>query len=153
MICVDSSVAAKWIFEEEYQVEAEAIYQEALAASDTIVAPPLLPIEITNIVRQRMRRAKGPGDPLLSLPEARQHLGAFLAFSIQLVSPPELHQRALELSSAFDLPATYDSHYLALAQVLGCDFWTADRNLISAVGTKLPFVRWIGDYQARGGTG
>lgn len=26
----------------------------------------------------------------------------------------------------FNRPAAYDAHYLALAEMLGCEFWTAD---------------------------
>ncbi|MBI2330321.1 type II toxin-antitoxin system VapC family toxin [Candidatus Daviesbacteria bacterium] len=146
MICIDASLAAKWVFAEELQQQAEALYQQTIAAGERIVAPPLLPIEVTNIVRQRMRRAKPPGEPLLSLVEAKQHLDRFLAFLVELQLPPGLHQRALELAHAHGLAAAYDAHYIALAQMLGCEFWTADRNLMRAVQEKLPFVKWIGDY-------
>ena len=146
MICVDASVAAKWVFAEELQRQAEALYQQTIVAGERIVAPPLLPIEVTNIVRRRMRRAKQPGEPLLSLAEARQHLERFLAFSVELRLPPQLHERALELAAAHGLPTVYDAHYIALAEVLGCELWTADRNLVNALQGKLPFVRWIGDY-------
>jgi len=147
MICVDASLAAKWVFGEELQQQAEALYQETIVAGERIVAPPLLPIEVTNIVRQRMRRAKQPGEPILSLAEARQHLERFLTFSVELRLPPGLHQRALELAHAHGLPAVYDAHYVALAQLLDCPLWTADRSLVGAVQEKLPFVRWIGDYR------
>lgn len=145
MICVDASLAAKWVFEEEHSREARALYRDALSSSERIVAPPLLPIEMTNIIRQRMRRLKSPTSQLLSIAEARVALQRFLAIPVELRLPSELHQRALELADAFGLPAAYDAHYLALAQMLGCDFWTADRNLVDAVGAQLPFVRWIGE--------
>jgi predicted nucleic acid-binding protein len=41
-----------------------------------------------------------------------------------------------------DRAAAYDSFYLALAETLDCDLWTADRRLASAVG--LPWVRYVG---------
>jgi predicted nucleic acid-binding protein len=151
MICVDASIAAKWVFAEELQQEAEALYQETVASGERIVAPPLFPIEVTNIVRQRMRRAKRPGEPILSLAEARQHLERFLSFSVELRLPPHLHKHALELAATHGLPAVYDAHYVALAQMIGCELWTADRNLVNTLQNKLPFVRWIGDYAARRG--
>ena len=52
------------------------------------------------------------------------------------------------LADALDLPATYDAHYLALAEHLGCELWTDDQRLIRHVATSLPFVRWIGDHPA-----
>lgn len=146
MICIDASVAAKWVFEEEHYQEARALFRDSLTASERIIAPPLLPIEVTNIVRQRMRRVKPPARTPLSIAEAREALEHFLALPVELDLPYGLHQTALGLADAHGLPAAYDAHYIALAQMLGCEFWTADRNLATAVQDKLPFVRWIGDY-------
>ena|GEM_PF-3721782 len=56
MICVDASVAAKWLFPEEYSAQALSLVNHAAAAKERIIAPALLPIEITNIIRQRMRQ-------------------------------------------------------------------------------------------------
>jgi predicted nucleic acid-binding protein len=39
--------------------------------------------------------------------------------------------------------AAYDSFYLALAESLKCDLWTADRRLFNAV--NLPWVRFVGE--------
>jgi predicted nucleic acid-binding protein len=52
---------------------------------------------------------------------------------------------ALEFATRFNRPKAYDAQYLALADLLGCELWTADRRLVSAVGDKLPWVRWIGE--------
>jgi predicted nucleic acid-binding protein len=147
MICVDASVAAKWIFPEEpFAAQAEGLYQDSVAASQRIVAPPLLPIEITNLIRQRMRRAKEPGKSPLPLSDGQQALQLFLQFPIELITPPALHERALALAVAHDLPAVYDAHYLALAQLLSCPLWTADERLVKALSAKLPFLRWIGQF-------
>ena len=37
----------------------------------------------------------------------------------------------------------YDAHYLALAERLGAEFWTADRRLQQAVGATLLWVRLL----------
>lgn len=55
MICLDSSVAVKLVVNEEQSDQARALYQSALFSRGQIVAPPLLPIEVTNVVRQQMR--------------------------------------------------------------------------------------------------
>jgi len=149
MICVDASIAAKWFFEEEHYEQARALYRDSLTASERIVAPPLLPIEVSNIVRQRMRRVKPPAKTPLTLTEAQEALAHFLALPIELERPPTLHQVALELAVAHELAAVYDAHYIALSQMLGCEFWSADRRLVRAVQETLPFVRWIGDYGQR----
>ncbi len=141
MICVDASVAVKWVLNEERSDQARALYQAALGAGESIVAPTLLPLEVTNILRQRMRAKDG-----LSLTEAVRQLGDFLDFRIELHNPVGLHFQALVLADALGLPATYDAHYLALAEHLGCELWTDDQRLIRHVASSLPFVRWIGDH-------
>ena len=143
MICVDASVAVKWILDEERSDRARALYSAAVQTGEPIVAPPLLPLEVTNILRQRMRTTEG-----LSLVAATQHLDDFLALPIQFHNPTGLHFQALVLADALGLPATYDAHYLALAEHLGCELWTDDQRLLRHVATSLPFVRWIGDHPA-----
>jgi predicted nucleic acid-binding protein len=141
VICADASVGIKWILDEERSDRARALYSTAIRTGEIIVAPPLLPIEVTNILRQRMRTREA-----LSLDEASQHLDDFLALLIEYHNPAGLHYQALVLADALGLPATYDAHYLALAEQLGCELWTDDQRLIRQVATSLPFVRWIGDH-------
>ena len=143
MICVDASVAVKWILDEERSDRAIALYDAVVRAGQSIVAPPLLPIEATNILRQRMR-----ANPGLSLIDATDQLNDFLALPIEYRNPAGLHFQALVLADALGLPATYDAHYLALAEHLGCELWTDDQRLIRQVAASLPFVRWIGDHPA-----
>jgi predicted nucleic acid-binding protein len=140
MICVDSSVAAKWFFTEEHSEQADGLLQATLSAREPIVAPPLLSTEVMNILRQRQRGGT------LTLPEAQAVLARFLAVPISLRSPRRVYSRVLELADQYDLPAVYDAHYVALAELLGAMFWTADQRLLRAIGTTLPFVRWIGGY-------
>jgi len=143
VICADASVAIKWLLNEERSDRARALYSAAAQSREPIVAPPLLPLEVTNILRQRMRTKDG-----LTLDAASQHLADFLALRIEFHNPTGLHYQALVLADALELPATYDAHYLALAEHLGCELWTDDQRLMREVATSLPFVRWVGDHPA-----
>lgn len=140
MICVDASLAAKWIFPEDFSDKALAMVTECAEIGERMVAPPLLSIEVTNIIRQRMLRNH------LTLDEAKKLLEQFFGFATTIASPAGLSETALTLADAHNLPAVYDAHYLALAQLLGCDLWTDDQRLLRALGGKLTFVKWIGDY-------
>jgi predicted nucleic acid-binding protein len=104
MICVDASVAVKWILEEERSDRADALYDATVEAGQLIIAPPLLPLEVTNILRQRMRAQSG-----ISLVTATELLDAFLALPIEFRDPAELHHQALVLADALGLSATYDA--------------------------------------------
>jgi hypothetical protein len=72
----------------------------------------------------------------------------FLLFPVNLTTVSGLYQQALALADAYALPAAYDAHYAALAQILGCNLWTDDQRLLGLLAGRLAFVRWIGDYQA-----
>ncbi len=141
MICADASVAIKWLLNEERSDRARALYSAALFTGEQFVAPSLLPLEVTNILRQRMRARDG-----ISLTEAARQLEVFLALPIEFHNPVRLHHQALVLADALGLPATHDAHYLALAEHLSCELWTDDQRLLRQVGRSLPFVRWIGDH-------
>lgn len=141
MICVDASIAVKWILEEDLTAQADALYLAAQRAGSPIVAPALLLFEVTNVVRQQVR-----GERAMPLVAASRALADFLSFDIEIHAPSGLHQLALTIADANGLPAAYDAHYLALSELLGCEFWTADRRLLQRVQGALPFVRWLGDY-------
>ncbi len=146
MICVDASVAVKWIFPEEYSTEAAALLQDAAARGERIIAPHLLPVETTNTIRRRMQRDSLP------LAEAQTLLNVFLRIPVTLAPTAAaggagLHRHALMLADRLGLPAVYDAYYLALADLRGCPFWTDDRKLLRAVGGQALDVRWIADYR------
>lgn len=140
MICVDARVAAKWVLPEEYTEQALALYAATVQAREPVVAPLLLPFEVTNIIRQRMLRTN------LSLTDADQILTLFFTFPVTLQTAENLSYRALHLADRYGLPATYDAHYVALAELLGCELWTDDRRLLRLLNGALPFVQWIGEY-------
>ncbi len=51
------------------------------------------------------------------------------------------------MTQKFRLPATYEAHYLALAEREACDYWTADERLCNGVKGELSWVRWLGSYR------
>ncbi|MBA3450191.1 MAG: type II toxin-antitoxin system VapC family toxin [Chloroflexia bacterium] len=91
-------MAVKWLLNEEHSDRATALYDATAEYDQTIVAPPLLPLEVTNILRQRLRAQGG-----ISLAGAIVHLDDFLALPIEIHDPPELHHQALSLAVAHGL--------------------------------------------------
>ena len=63
---------------------------------------------------------------------------------------PQLHLRALELARELQQPAVYDTHYLALAEILDCDLLTADERFFNSVKERNPRVRWLSHYMISG---
>lgn len=43
--------------------------------------------------------------------------------------------------------AAYDAHYLALAETLNCDLWTADERFYRAASATFKFVKWLAESE------
>ncbi len=72
----------------------------------------------------------------LSTADAQTRLEALLALEIQIVPPSlELNRRALMWSQKIGQSAAYDAQYLALAEQLNAELWTADGRLANGVQT------------------
>jgi predicted nucleic acid-binding protein len=80
----------------------------------------------------------------LTAADCAEALRAALAFPIGLHAADDLHLRAVELAALHNLPAAYDAHYLALAERLGIECWTADEKLCNSVRHQLLWVRLAG---------
>ena len=75
---------------------------------------------------------------------------SLLSSGLELHQPPHLYGRALELASLLRQGAVYDAHYLALAETLGCELWTADEKFCRAASPVARSVHWIGEPAALG---
>lgn len=72
--------------------------------------------------------------------DARQALGLVQKLDVRLVAPDrEQASLAYDWTLRLKRVAAYDSFYLALAETLHCELWTADQRLYNAAG--LPWVR------------
>jgi hypothetical protein len=83
VICVDASLAAKWVLPEDYSDQALALFTATAEAGEPIVAPSLLPSEVTNIIRRRMLATVSPS----AWPKRQQSCSAFSRFLSALVHP------------------------------------------------------------------
>jgi predicted nucleic acid-binding protein len=138
VICVDAGlVIRRVLFPDDTAVQqAWDAWEES---NEAISAPTLVLYEVTNALYRYQRQG------LLSAETVNIALQAALALPIQLIGDAELHLRAKSLAVGFNLPAAYDAHYLALAERLGSELWTADKRLVQALASfKLRWIRAIG---------
>lgn len=99
-------------------------------------APTLLAYELSSILAKLVYWGE------LSEQAAQESLAIGLDLGIELVVPTEEHaHKAFLWTRQLNRVAAYDSFYLALAESLGCDLWTADKKLVNAVGQ--PWVRLV----------
>ncbi len=133
-VCIDACIAIKWLVPEEGSLAALELLTNWVAAGTQIVAPHLLPLEVFSTIRRLQHSG------LLSSADGHQVLSKFCKIKIDLLFPPNLLDEALELATRFNRPTVYDTCYLALAQLTGCELWTADERLLNSLGGKLPRV-------------
>jgi predicted nucleic acid-binding protein len=137
-LVVDASLAVKWAVEEEYSEEALRLWDLCQARAEVVEAPPIFRPEVTNVLHRKARRGE------MDLGEARR-AAEYLVGAVAIGEPPGLYGRAMDLAAAFRLGAVYDSLYVALAELEGCEMWTADRRLVNAVQRDFPQVHWVGE--------
>jgi predicted nucleic acid-binding protein len=144
-VVVDASVAIKLVLEEELSDQALALVKDTTEAGKLVIGPPLLPSEVTSAIYQRMRGGRPPAVTITER-EAETALSRFVALGIERMEPVGLYQQAYGLARLHSLRNVYDAIYVALAQILGMELWTADRPLATTLGASSPWVKWIGTY-------
>ncbi len=143
VVVVDANIAIKWVLIETDSEIAKALLAEWKKKEMVIYVPTLLTYEVTNILYREVRAGR------ITSQTAKDGIKMIL----RAVSPVYSHNsvlnlRAVDLAKHFGLPATYDTHYLALAERKDCPFWTADARMWRVVKDQFDWIHWIGNYPA-----
>ena len=140
-VVVDANIALKWVLTEADSQVAQALLAEWKKKKLAVFVPALLPYEVTNILYREVRAGR------ITFDIARDGINLILrTVSLDFSRDSALNFRAMALANRFDLPATYGTHYLALAELKDCPLWTADTRMWRAVKDQLDWVHWIGEY-------
>lgn len=108
----------------------------------TPCAPRLWMSETTSAIRFLLSENEVTSD------EAEEALRTMHGLRIEIINEDEeLSLRALELAGKLGQSKAYDAFYLALAEKLIAEFWTADERLFNKCrkDLKLSWVHWIGE--------
>jgi predicted nucleic acid-binding protein len=133
-------LAIKWVINERYSLEATRLLREWQQTGLRPCSPQLLAYEATSVLRVRVFRGQ------LTTDDAKKQLTALLRMGPTLVTlQPTTHRRALEIADMFGLEDAYDAQYVALAENMKCDLWTADHALVRAVAGAFPWVHGISE--------
>jgi predicted nucleic acid-binding protein len=136
IICVDANLVVIRVADPNDAV-VQGTWRQWRLDGRGFVAPNLIWYEVTNVLRQLMRSGQ------MSAAAASAALDAALTIPIAVHLGADLHRGALDLAQRLNLPATYDAHYLVLAERLGVDFWTLDQRLFNSIGARLPWVKLV----------
>jgi predicted nucleic acid-binding protein len=132
-LCVDANLVIRLVADPADE-SIKSLWEQWDSERRRLAAPTLLYYEVANALYRYRRLGYIGAGAMQSAFEAA------LALPLELHGEADLHWRALELANRFSLPAAYDAHYLALAELLGGEFWTADGGLAGAVQESLPWV-------------
>lgn len=139
VVILDASVAIKAILPNSLLPHCQALTQTFARVQP--VAPALWGYETTSAIAKAVHFGQ------LTPDEGRQTLEALALLDVRLLVPDAgQNQSAFEWTLRLKRAAAYDSFYLALAETLNCEFWTADSRLFNALKQEnLPWLRWIED--------
>lgn len=141
-VVVDTSLALKWVLDESDTPKAQALLTEWNGKAVNIFAPSLLVYELTNALYKKVRRGEIDQASVLEAMKAMTLVGISYEFSPNFA----ISTQAVKFATRLGLPATYDAHYLALAERKGCELWTADTRLWNTIRGKLSWVHLLDDY-------
>lgn len=139
---VDASVVVKWLVDEEDSDSAQLLLDQWIAQGVERAAPNLLPFEVANVVHRQAARG------LLTIENGARLIDEMLASQIRCYDSPALHRRALELAIQLGQGAAYDCHYLALAESLDCEMWTADERFYQSAIPASARLRLLREFVA-----
>ncbi|MCI0486406.1 MAG: type II toxin-antitoxin system VapC family toxin [Blastocatellia bacterium] len=140
--CIDASVAVKWFIKgEAFRHKAIKLLRESQAAGIMLIAPPLFEMETDSIIQTRLVEGRTTADV------ADKTLDLLLSAPVVIVTHPQLRQRARQIARQFHQRKVYDATYAALAEIRGCEFWTADKVFYDDVKAVLSFVKYLPSYQ------
>jgi len=137
MVIIDASIAIKAILPNPLQGHCRALVQTFVEVQP--VAPALWVYETTSAISKAVHFEQ------ITENEGHQALEQVDALGVRLFVPDSEQNRiAFDWTLRLKRASAYDSFYLALAQVLECEFWTADNRLFNALrDARLDWLHWI----------
>lgn len=139
--CVDASVAVKWVVKgEAWRRKARQFLHDSITIGYTLIAPPLFEYETESVLQSMLHTG------ILTISETDTALTRLEIIGVQIVTHPDMVRRAREIARLYNQERIYDALYAALAELRGCEFWTADKRFYDAVNKALPFVKYLPDY-------
>ena len=141
VVVVDTSLAFKWLVDEADSGAARALGSQWSRQGVRIVAPTLMLAETANALHRAVVDRDIEATATIDL------VGRLLAFGFEYHDAVPLHSRAVELALELSQGAVYDCIFLALAESLDCELWTADGRYFRAARPHYSNVRLLTDFE------
>jgi len=137
---LDSGIFIASVYVETLTAEAKGLLHQLQAAQVTLHAPNLLRYELIAVSRKAVYQGR------VTAEEGKIARDQLLSYPVTLHFDDALLKRGYELAEEYNRPTAYDAQYLALAEQLSCEFWTADERMFNVMNAKFPGIRWLGKW-------
>jgi predicted nucleic acid-binding protein len=133
-LAIDAGIAFKLIAPHPRQNIYINLVDQWQRSGYQLCAPTLWAYEITSTFAKMVHFGH------LSAAAGRDGLRLAYQLNVQLITPDkEQALKAFAWTEQLHRAGAYDSFYLAMAETLGCEFWTTDKGLVNAASQ--PWVR------------
>lgn len=131
-LVIDASVAVKWFIKEDGDIKAKRLLRSVKSGLLSPYVPQIFFFEVGNIISLHTE---------LTLSTVNRFLESLFSLGLKTENVTRGYLgRVTEVSRHYNITA-YDAAYVALAQLLGLTFLTADQKLKERV--KLPFIKLL----------
>ena len=126
-VVIDAGLAFKLLVPNPQRDRLKTLVRQWSVQQRALYGPALWLYELTSIFTKSVYLG------VMSEEEAQAGLLLAMQLQIQLLQPDEEQgRRAFAWTRRLGRVAAYDSFYLAVAEILGCEFWTVDQRLAHA---------------------
>lgn len=139
-VVIDANIAVALLVERPWSALAEQKMLEWKSGKARLCVPALWPSEVMSALRKAISLNQMDQEDALKL------VSAMDAWNVQVYVPDaDLNRRSLIWAERIGQMAAYDAQYLALAESLKADFYTADKKLFNCCqNIGVPFVKFLG---------
>ncbi|NPV85721.1 MAG: type II toxin-antitoxin system VapC family toxin [Anaerolineae bacterium] len=140
-VVMDANLALALFLRMVYTAQVYRLMDDLQEQQAEIFAPLLWEYECVSALRRAMMYHAVPAE------DAAQFVFDLLALEVVRAAPSfELHQSALRWAERLGQSKAYDAQYIALAEQLQADFWSADEKLVNALKAQgVGWAHWIGE--------
>jgi predicted nucleic acid-binding protein len=142
-IVVDANLAVFTVVDTDMSLSAARAWEKLLSDGAELYAPGLWIYETTSVIRKYLALGN------ILEEEAKEALGILAQMQIQFVPDDlRLRQSALNWAARLRQKTAYDGFYLAAAEQIGAELWTADQALANnARQVGAGWVHWMGEIE------
>lgn len=141
-VVIDANILIAFgLADEPLHTQANQVLSAWQATHEHLTAPRLFRSEITAVIRKAVYQQR------ITVEQGRAMLWQLLAYPVDFHEDDALLKEAYELAVRFNRPRAYDTQYMALAQRLNCDFWTADERLANSTQGQFAHIHWLGSWR------